>query len=218
MYKNLKKWNAFKINESNDYSQVIQPDDITPYIKEFSKLVEKQLSYEDLLIAIDDILNNSVFYFVDGMNYTNNYPDPMPLINMSEGIHFAYSDTETLCIVFVVNSGLEKVFSNNSSYSRFEKFFYKVARHESVHINQFKIYDMSIMDSPNPNNIKKYLSDPLEIMAHARTCADEILEIDDSLENASNKSKTFKQYLSVFQKDSDVFKQFLDYVKQYLKK
>ena len=171
--KNIKKFSSF--NEA-----IIAPIDINYHT--LSGLVELGLSNTELIAAINQIMNPLNVNFLNYDQFYNSItPEeqatcPPRHARVGPGIQFAYFDTANNQMVIVYDTdrrnSIYSMFDNDRNYEMFIKDLSKIIRHESVHMQQHDRYPRTTL--PDVRDPKKYFGNKDEIMAHARTAADEI--------------------------------------------
>lgn len=173
----IKKFNSF-INEA-----IINPIDFNYHT--LSGLVEAGLSRTELIEAINHILNPMGIHFLNYDEFYNSITPqeqatcPPRFARVAPGIQFAYFDTANNRMNIVYDqdrmNSIYSAFENDRNYNMFINALTKIIRHENVHMQQHAKFPRT--ELPDVRNPKKYFGTKDEIMAHARTAADELAHL-----------------------------------------
>jgi hypothetical protein len=212
---------------------VIQPIDFTDEWIEAKKLVNTGLEYSDLVAQLNKIFDSKKLNFVEYDLFYDNLPEkdkagaPPKNAKIIDGIKFGlFHPVLKKMLIVIEPTELPGCFKNSEKFKKFKDFCDKVARHETVHMQQAgKIQAPNEYELPDMSNRETYLADKREIMAYARTSVDEMIQAKMSPEkirkelgkkNPSIKSHAYNLYLNTFGPDHKIFKRFLKSVYQYL--
>lgn len=218
----IKNFNSF-INEA-----IINPIEINYHT--LSGLVGTNLTRTELVDAINNILNSQGIYFLNYDSFYANLSEsekrgaPPRMAKAGPGIKFAYFDTANNRMTIVYDDDrfnpIEGAFLNDPRYEAFIHSLSKIIRHENVHMQQHTKHPRT--ELPNAMNPKAYFGNQDEIMAHARTAADEIkhLPISQIKKILSGDKEppmtSLGMYRRTFRKDDPEYKKFLKYLYLYL--
>lgn len=223
-----------KFSEFNAINEgVIEPDEY----KEDLKKALLGLDKDNINI---ETINNSIkdlgFKFVSREEWIDSLPDQEEKDNVpptkKSPLGFSYAGynyhTDDICFIGDIDDIVSTIKNLNKGDSRFNDMFFNhlnmVLRHENIHRTQnSKRGDvgMTALKSDPSTKRTEYLSNKDEIMAHARTLLDMLLDfkskedIINDLKHGNIKHPMFSEYKKI---GGDVYKRFVKYIYMYLEK
>ena len=223
-----------KFSEFNAINEgVIEPDEY----KEDLKKALLGLDKDNINI---ETINNSIkdlgFKFVSKEEWVDSLPDQEEKDNVpptkKSPLGFSYAGynyhTDDICFIGNIDDIVSTIKNLNKGDYRFNDMFFNhlnmVLRHENIHRTQNSKrgnVGMTALKSDPSTKRTEYLSNKDEIMAHARTLLDMLLDfkskedIINDLKHGDIKHPMFSEYKRI---GGDVYKRFVKYIYMYLEK